>query len=147
MATDRLPSRGNPTTNAATTAITAAMARMTSSTAIACQALQVVPSVLYHGRNRATSITTPPTAATQSPLLRRRGSTARRLTDCGAAFSGLELGRAHRVDEQHRDRHRSHAAGHRCDRGRLLGDRVEVDVANEALVGPVGAHVDDDRAL
>ena len=60
---------------------------------------------------------------------------------------GLGARRAHRVDEQHRARHRAHAAGHRRDRRRLRADGLEVDVADEAVADAVGADVDHHRAL
>jgi hypothetical protein len=86
--------------------------------------------------------------AIHSPALRRRGSTARRRSaDRGGASGGLEARGLGRVDQQHGDGHRADAAGNRRDCGRLLGHRVEVDVAHEPIVGAVGAHVDDHSAL
>src|SRR4051812_48840275 len=146
-ATERLDSRRRPTTNAAAIASAAATARITSSSAIACQAVRFFPSAAYHGRNSATSIATPPTAASQSPGLRRRRFTARRLTDSCAAFGRLQPSRLHRVREQHRDRHRADAAGHRRDRGGLLSHRLEVDVTDETVLGAIRADVDHDDAL
>src|SRR4029453_1545083 len=140
-ATETLPSRGTPTTNAETTASTAVVARMTSSNAIACHAFTLSPSALYHGRKSATSITTPPIAAAQSPLLSRRGSTPRRLTDSRAGFA-LQPGRFDRVDEQHRDRHRADPTRHRRDGRSLLRHAPEVAIAAKPLVGAVDADVD-----
>ena len=51
-----------------------------------------------------------------------------------------------RIGEQHRDRHRADPARHRRDRRGDLTDRIEVDVADEAVVGAVRADVDHGRA-
>src|SRR3954452_19912149 len=143
VATETLEARDSPTITAAAMASTAVTARITSSTAIACQAVRSSPPTEYHGRKSETSIATPPIAASQSPLLRRCGCTRCRLNE----RCPLETGGLHRVGEQHRDRHWSHAAGHRSDGGGLLRDRLEVDVAGEAVLGSVSADIDHDRAL
>src|SRR4051794_6826324 len=101
VATERLVPRVEPTNSAAKMARTAAIARMTSLTAIASQADSSCPATEYHGRDSATSISTPATAASQSPQLRRRVSTLGRLTD-GRGAARLEAGRLERVHEQHR---------------------------------------------
>src|SRR3954453_21450666 len=138
-ATDTLDMLGIPTMTAATIASTAVIARITSSTAIACQAVRSWPAAEYHGRKSATSMSNPPAAASQSPRLRRRSSIARRLNERGT----LEAGGLDGVGEQHRDRHRADPSRHRRDGGSLFGDRFEVHVADQAVVGPVDAHVDD----
>ena len=60
----------------------------------------------------------------------------------------LELKRPHRIRQQHRDRHRAHAARHRRDRACDLGRLGEVHVADETeaalarVIDPVDADVD-----
>src|SRR4051812_6845396 len=142
-ATEMLDMLGIPTMTAATIASTAVIARITSSTAIACQAVRSWPAAEYHGRKSATSMSNPPAAASQSPRLRRRSSIERRLNERGA----LEAGGLDRVRKKHRNRHRADTSGHRRDRGSLLGHRFEVDVANQAVVRAVDADVDDHGAL
>src|SRR4051812_46396648 len=61
----------------------------------------------------------------------------------GGRTSAAGAGRAKRVGEQHRDRHRPPPAWNRRDRSSNLGGRLEVDVADEAVVGAVHADVDD----
>jgi hypothetical protein len=51
------------------------------------------------------------------------------------------------VAQEHRDRHRADAAGHRRDQPRAGGGRVELDVADQARVGAVDADVDHHRAV
>src|SRR4051794_6493221 len=143
VATETLEARDSPTITAAAIASTAVTARITSSTAIACQAVRSFPPTEYQGRKSETSIATPPIAASQSPLLSRRGCTRCRLNErCPLKTGGFDG-----VGEQHRDRHRPDAAGHRGDGGCLLRHRPEVDVTNEPLLRPVRADVDDDRTL
>src|SRR4051794_2437022 len=133
---------------AAATASRAATNRITSSTAIDCQAVSLVPATEYHGRNSATIMRTPEAPATHSPRLKRRGSTRGRLTRDGLAAGGsLEPGGLHRVHQQHRDRHRADATGDGSDRARLLDNGVEVHIPYQPVVGAVDADVDDDGAV
>src|SRR3954451_11009004 len=129
--------------------ITAAMA---STTSVATNDSQPVafaaPPPRYQSRNSDTSSTTPAVPAIHSPwrILRRSiapGSVALR----PARDPRLHAGGRERVLEQHRDRHLADAAGHRGDRARLRLDRLEVDVALEAVVGAVHADVDHGRAV
>src|SRR5687767_8304955 len=61
--------------------------------------------------------------------------------------------RAHRVLEQHRDRHRAYTTWHRCDVGSDATRALEMHVTDEAvslgrpgIVDTIDADVDDDRA-
>src|SRR4051794_10718772 len=145
VATDRAVRRVRPTANAAAIAISAVTSRMTSFRAIVSQALALTAPTEYHGRKSAMIIRTPEAPASQSPQLSCRRSTRGSLTDRCASFGCLETGRLDRVHEQHRDRHRAHAARHGRDRGGLLHNGVEVDVAHEAVVGAIDADVDHHR--
>src|SRR3954447_4861644 len=147
VATEKLESRLTPTTTAAAIASTPVMKRITSSTAIDSQAFASCPPAEYHGRKRAMISSTPQAPASHSPQLRRRGSTRGRLTDHGAAVALLEMGRLDRVDQQHRDGHGSHPARHGRDGRSFLRDGVEVHVADQAVVGAIDPHVDDDGAV
>src|SRR3954451_22533060 len=119
VATETLAKLRIDTATAAPIASTATNARITSSTAIDSHAVSSVPPTEYHGRKSEISSTTPVVAATQSPRLRRRSSTRRRLTRYGlTVLARLEVGRLHGVDQQHRDRHRPHSARNGGDRRR-----------------------------
>src|SRR6476661_6601146 len=54
-----------------------------------------------------------------------------------AGFGGQD-----RVLKQHRDRHRAHPAGHRSDRAGHLQGGLEIDVADQAVLGAIHADVD-----
>ena len=61
--------------------------------------------------------------------------------------SGASLGSFHGVSQKHRDRHRSHAAGHRRNPPGNAFDVFEVDVAGEfPFRCPVGADIDHYRS-
>src|SRR3954469_19653020 len=129
--------------------ITAAMASTTSGGTNDSQPVAfAAPPPRYQSRNSDTSSTTPAVAAIHSPWrsLRRSiapGSVALR----PGGHAGLHTRSRERVLEQHRNRHLAHAAGHRSDRARLRLDRLEVDVALQAVVGAVDAHVDHGHAV
>src|SRR3954449_11010813 len=87
------------------------------------------PSDEYQSRNSATSSTAPETPVIHSPCLTLRRSTGRRVALHGSAYARLHARGRERVLEQHRDRHLPDPARHRCDRARLGGHRLELDVA------------------
>src|SRR3954447_10321460 len=136
------------------TPIRAAIVNTTSATSNDCQPVAVPPPAValpdaeYQSRKSDTNSATPAVAAIHSPWrsLRRSiapGSVALR----PARDPRLHAGGRKRVLQQHRDRHLADAAGHRSDRPRLRLDRLEVDVALEAVVGAVHADVDHRHAV
>src|SRR5689334_11497805 len=65
-----------------------------------------------------------------------------------STLSILQFGRMERVGQQHRNRHRPDAAGHRRNPACALAHRGEIDVADQLSVRvPIDADVDDDCAL
>src|SRR3954454_3237875 len=107
------------------------MKKITSSMAIACQALWW----LYQVAHSSPISAAPNSPVSQSSGFSLRRSTPGRLPLCGGiacrylAARGLD-----RVREQHRDRHRPDPARHGRDRTCDLLDRLEVDVPDELSV-------------
>ena len=76
----------------------------------------------------------------RQPTMLRESSiraSVRRRPKSGAGRSAMRAGRAHRVGEQARDRHRPDAARHRRDRAGDLGGLGEGDVADDARLAAV----------
>ncbi len=103
----------------------------------------------YQGRKSATSSRSPKPPVIHSPMRSRRRSIAAGMyrRAARACLRRRGPGGLQGVHEQHRARHRPHAAGNRRDRAGALARGVEVHVAHQAVVGAVRAHVDHDGAL
>src|SRR3954462_13356923 len=132
--------------------------RMIGMKSSASQALPPAPGTLPEN---------PPTPETSTPNQLKNMKMKSRIAEAPATFSpGLSLSRwsinppvelgvgatlhlhpgsGQRIDEQHRDCHRSDPAGHWSDCRGDLGDRLEVDVTDQPGVRAVDSDVDHDR--